>query len=163
MYHIENALHFTIKAISKIYLDFFLFWNPAKGKGSRGPRPQGPEGQRFFFPMKIKSARESFFWPFFDFFHGWKMAFTHTFFEFFTGGPKFSRTLVRIFSRVDLFFSCTLFSIFSTPFSFFHGYSFFIFSRAKYFVSRREFGFFHGLIYFFTGTIFLVNINSNKH
>ena len=58
----------------------------------------------FFFPVKIKSARESFFWPFFDFFHGWKMAFTHTFFEFFTGGRKFSRTLVRIFSRVGFFF-----------------------------------------------------------
>ena len=38
------------------------------------------EWQRFFFPVKIKRARESFFWPFFDFFHGWKMAFTHTFF-----------------------------------------------------------------------------------
>ena len=41
---------------------------------------------------------------FFDFFHGWKMAFTHTFFEFFTGGRKFSRTLFRIFSRVCFFF-----------------------------------------------------------
>ena len=33
------------------------------------------------------------------------MAFTQTFFEFFTGGRKFSRTLGRIFSRVDFFFT----------------------------------------------------------
>ena len=33
------------------------------------------------------------------------MAFTHTFFEFFTDGRKFSRTLFRIFSRVGFFFS----------------------------------------------------------
>ena len=58
----------------------------------------------FFFSVKIKSARESFFWPFFDFFHRRKMAFTHTFLEFFTGGRNFSRTVRRIFSRVGFFF-----------------------------------------------------------
>ena len=78
--------------------------------------------QAFFFLVKIKSVRESFF---FAFFHGWKMAFTHTFFEFFTGGRKFSRTLFRIFSRVGFFFSREgneKFSIIFTQGFFFHGY-----------------------------------------
>ena len=76
-----------------------LFFFPFLGKGKFYKPPAF-----FFFPVKIKSARESFFWPFFDFFHGWKMAFTHTFFEFFTGDRKFSRTFFRIFSRVGFFF-----------------------------------------------------------
>ena len=35
--------------------------------------------QRFFFPVKIKSARESHFCPFLRFFHGRDFFFTHTF------------------------------------------------------------------------------------
>ena len=61
--------------------------------------------QCFFFPVKIKSARESLFWPFFGFFHGWQSRFHAHFFELFTGSPKFSRTLFRIFSRVGFFFT----------------------------------------------------------
>ena len=33
----------------------------------------------FFFYVKIKSVRETFFWPFFEFFHAQKIAFTHVF------------------------------------------------------------------------------------
>ena len=33
----------------------------------------------FFFPVKMKSARESHFWPIFGFFHGQKSVFTPTF------------------------------------------------------------------------------------
>ena len=44
--------------------------------------------QRFFFPVKKKVARESHFWPFFQFFHGQFLFFTGIFlpfFEFFHG------------------------------------------------------------------------------
>ena len=49
----------------------------------------------FFFPVKVKSARESDFRPFFT--EG-KVAFTHTFCFIFTGSQKFSRTHFWIFS-----------------------------------------------------------------
>ena len=39
--------------------------------------------QCFFFPVKIKSARESHFGPFFQFFHGQNSNFTPTFWPFF--------------------------------------------------------------------------------
>ena len=37
----------------------------------------------FFFPVKIKSARENNLWPFFDFFHGQFSFFTPTFWPIF--------------------------------------------------------------------------------
>ena len=44
-----------------------------KGKHLEKALPQeqnsGVEWQCFFFPVKIKSARETYFWHFFDFFH----------------------------------------------------------------------------------------------
>ena len=62
--------------------------------------------QRFCFPVKIKSAREIHFRPFFDFFHGrisgfrthfllnfhgQSKVFTDVFWDFFTGGFSFSK------------------------------------------------------------------------
>ena len=48
---------------------------------------------------------KAFFGLFSTFFTDGKVAFTHTFVQLFTGSPKFSRTLFRIFSRVGFFFS----------------------------------------------------------
>ena len=42
-----------------------------------------PGVQCFFFPVKIKSARETYFWHFFDFFHGQFSFFTPTFWPIF--------------------------------------------------------------------------------
>ena len=47
---------------------------------------------------------KAFFGLFSTFFTDGKVAFTHTFVQLFTGSPKFSRTLFRIFSRVGFFF-----------------------------------------------------------
>ena len=47
---------------------------------------------------------KAFFGLFSTFFTDGKVAFTHTFFDLFTGSPKFSRTLFRIFSRVGFIF-----------------------------------------------------------
>ena len=58
----------------------------------------------FFSSVKIKSVRETFFLPFLLFFHGQKIAFTHTFLQVFTGVPNFSRALLRIFSRMVFYF-----------------------------------------------------------
>ena len=55
----------------------------------------------FFSCVKIKSVRETFFLPFCEFYHGHEIAFTHTFLQVFTGGPNFSRVLLRFFSRMD--------------------------------------------------------------
>ena len=56
--------------------------------------------QRFFlFPVKIKSARESHFWPFFDFFHGRKSCFHAHFFPLFHGQSKvFTDTFLDFFT-----------------------------------------------------------------
>lgn len=47
----------------------------------------------FFSTWKKKSVRETYFWPFFHFFHAWKPLFTYTFFRNFTHGLVFSRRL----------------------------------------------------------------------
>ena len=67
----------------------------------------------FFSCVKTKSVRETFFWPFFKFFHAQKIAFTHTFLQVFTYGENFSRTLFMIFSRMDFVFSRGEFRYFS--------------------------------------------------
>ena len=67
----------------------------------------------FFSYVKTKSVRETFFWPFFEFFHAQKIAFTHTFLQVFTYGENFSRALFMIFSRMDFVFSRGEFRYFS--------------------------------------------------
>ena len=67
----------------------------------------------FFSCVKTKSVRETFFWPFFEFFHAQKIAFTHTFLQVFTYGENFSRALFMIFSRMDFVFSRGEFRYFS--------------------------------------------------
>ena len=61
-----------------------------------------------FFPVKIKSARESHFWPFFEFFHGHFSFFTPTFWPIFQ------------FFHAHFFFHGHFFSVFSR---FLHGYT----------------------------------------
>ena len=60
--------------------------------------------QCFFFPRKSKVPVKPIFWHFCHFFHGWEFIFTHAFYDFFTDSTKFSRTLFKIFSRIDFFF-----------------------------------------------------------
>ena len=98
----------------------------------------------FFFPVKIKSARESHFWPFFDFFHGRQSGFhahffqlfhgqskvfTDAIFDFFTDGFSFSREenseILKIFTE-GKFFSRVQKKV---NFAKFHGKSKFYFSR----------------------------------
>ena len=55
--------------------------------------------------MKIKSVRETFFLPFFEFFHALKIAFTHTILQPFTDGQNFSRAYFRILSRMEILVS----------------------------------------------------------
>ena len=76
----------------------------------------------FFFSVKIKSARESYFRPFFDFFHGRRSGFhahffqhfhgqskvfTDAFLDFFTDGFSFSREenseMLSIFTEENFF------------------------------------------------------------
>ena len=82
----------------------------------------------FFFPVKIKSARESHFGPFFQFFHGQKTNFTPTFwpiFEFFHAhlfffhGHKFDR-----FSGKVHVFTGYFAKIFHGHQLYFHGHDF---------------------------------------
>ena len=83
-----------------------------------------------FFPVKIKSARESHFWPFFNFFHGWQSRFHAHFFHFFhvhffdfTGTfLKFSPVSRALFFYFQ--FSRTLF-VFHGHYFLFHGHFFF--------------------------------------
>ena len=65
----------------------------------------GGEGSVFFYYVKIKSVRETFFWPFSEFFHAQKIAFTHTILKLFTGGSNFSRAHFWIFSRMEILVS----------------------------------------------------------
>ena len=58
----------------------------------------------FFFPWKSKVPVKLPFGHFCHFFHGWEFIFTHAFYDFFTDSTKFSRTLFKIFSRIDIFF-----------------------------------------------------------
>ena len=83
--------------------------------------------QCFFFScVKTKSVRETFFGPFFEFFHAQKIAFTHTFLQVFTYGQNFSRALFMIFSRMDFLFSR-------------RGYRYFLkFSRMGFVFSRAK-------------------------
>ena len=53
--------------------------------------------QCFFFPVRLKSARETHFFGVFGFFHGQDDVFTHTFFRFFHALFFFSRALVWFF------------------------------------------------------------------
>ena len=69
------------------------------------PKFSLPQGSVFFSCVKTKSVRETFFRPFFEFFHGQKIAFTHTFLQVFTYSQNFSRALLMIFSRMDFVFS----------------------------------------------------------
>ena len=106
--------------------------------------------------MKIKSARESQFWPIFGFFHGQKIFFTPTFlrnFDFFHGHFFFHGHVFRFFSRVEkIVFTGKNKKIFSFCFQF-HGEKERFFSRASTLVSRVEFlEKFHGQISIFTGT-----------
>ena len=98
----------------------------------------------FFFPVKIKSARESYFRPFFDFFHGRKSAFhahffknfhgqskvfTDAFLDFFTDGFSFSReenSEILIIFTEENFFSRVQKKV---NFAKFHGKSKLYFSR----------------------------------
>ena len=72
-----------------------------------------------FFPVKKKSAREKCFFPFFGFFHGQKVFFTHTFFCFFHAHFFFSRALFLYF------FTGRIFRFTGRIFFFFHGLVFF--------------------------------------
>ena len=101
----------------------------------------------FVFPVKIKSARESHFRPFLDFFHGRKRGFhahfllhfhgqskvfTDAFMDFFTGGFSFSRkgkSEILIFFTEDNFFSRVQKKI---NFTKFHGKSKLYFSRTHF-------------------------------
>ena len=67
----------------------------------------------FFSHVKIKRVRETYFLPFCDFFHGQKIAFTHTFLQLFTGATSFSRALLWIFSRTAFCFHGEDIAIFS--------------------------------------------------
>ena len=76
-----------------------------------------------YFPVKIKSMRETVFGLFFYFFHVQKIAFTRTILQLFTGSPNFSRAHFRIFSRTDFFFhgkNIDTFDNFHVWVSFFH-------------------------------------------
>ena len=86
----------------------------------------------FFFPVKIKSARESYFWPFFGFFHGHFCVFTPTFLPIFQ------------FFHAHFFFSRALFIFFFVFSRFFHGH--------KIHFHGHKTDFFHGQLFFFTGT-----------
>ena len=79
--------------------------------------------QCFFFPVKIKSAREANLRPFFEFFTDRKVAFTHTFFQLFTDNPKFSRTLWRNFHGCIFCFTGTKSRIFTEGISYFTHYT----------------------------------------
>ena len=70
---------------------------------------------------------KAIFGLFSTFFTEGKVAFTHTFFHFFTGSQKFSRTLFLIFSRVCFLFTREGNEQFSIIFT--HG--FFFFTGAK--------------------------------
>ena len=63
-----------------------------------------PPRQCFFSYVKIKVCVKRFFGQFLGFFHGQKIAFTHTFLQVFTEGKNFSRALSKIFSRMDFCF-----------------------------------------------------------
>ena len=60
----------------------------------------------FFFPVKIKIARESpfLFALFCDFFYGWKFVFTPTFLKIWTGSPGFSRSVFDNFHGRHFYF-----------------------------------------------------------
>ena len=75
----------------------------------------------FFFPVKIKSARESHFWPFFDFFYGRKSRFHAHFFPLFHGQSKvFTDTFLGFFTG-GFFFTGRKWAIFDN----FHAWLFF--------------------------------------
>ena len=125
----------------------------------------------FFFPVKIKSARESHFWPFFDFFHGRQHPFHAHFFHFFHAHfLVFTDTFGHFFafSRALFYFHAHFFFhfFFTGAFFPFHGHFLCFFSRKEKWLSRTLFakfsravksfhgrivGFFHGWIFIFTG------------
>ena len=90
----------------------------------------GVVGSVFFFPVKIKSARENVFGPFFGFFHGHFSFFTPTFWPIFH------------FFHAHFFFFTGTFLIFLR---FFHG--------EKIYFHVHKIGIFHGQLFFFTGKI----------
>ena len=97
----------------------------------------------FFFPVKIKSARESHFWPFFDFFHGRQHPFHAHFFHFFhahflvftdTFGHFFAFSRALFYFHAHFFFSF----FFTGAFFPFHGHFLCFFSRKENQFSRGK-------------------------
>ena len=95
----------------------------------------------FFFCVKTKSVRKTCFWLFFEFFfHAQKIAFTHTFFTFFTHTFLLSRARFFDFQNFHGRF-----------FSFTHTFLLFIFFTGSFFLfTGTFFDFFHTSIFFFT-------------
>ena len=87
----------------------------------------------FFFCVKIKSVRESIFWPFSVFFNGVKSRFTHNFLNFFTHSFSFSR---KLFCSRALFFDFCIHFFHGWIFPF-HGH-FFDFSRKDFFHAEKK-------------------------
>ena len=97
-------------------------------------------GSVFFSCVKTKSVRETFFWPFLEFFHAQKIAFTHTFSTFFTHTFLLSRALFLSFQTFHgqfftfllfVFFTGTFFLFTGTFFDFFHASIFFFHAGKK--------------------------------
>ena len=86
---------------------------------------------------------KAFFGLFSVFFTDGRVAFTHTFLELFTGSPKFSRTLFRIFSRMGFFFHGKEMSNFRkfSRMAFFFTDGFFFLTGAKIYNIARVFFF----------------------
>ena len=98
-------------------------------------------GSVFFSCVKTKSVRETFFWPFLEFFHAQKIAFTHTFSTFFTHTFLLSRALFLSFQTFHgqfftfllfVFFTGTFFLFTGTFFDFFHASIFFHGGKKKH-------------------------------
>ena len=77
----------------------------------------------FFFPWKKKSARESHFGPFFQFFHGQKNNFTPTFWPIFQFFHAHFYFLGHFFIFSPFFFAGRKFHIHGQKFDFFRGQS----------------------------------------
>ena len=103
----------------------------------------------FFFPEKMKSARETIFWHFFLFFSRVENIFlAHFYLNFLGHSEVFSGRFSDFFSGLWFFFSGRNFRI-SRYFLDFDGENIDFFSRAKIFFSRVEFFcFFLGHIFF---------------
>ena len=104
----------------------------------------------FFFPVKIKSARESHFWGVFRFFSRAENRFHAYFFHFFHGhSSNFTGTFLKIFTGWKFSVSgAKILILLICPWKFSEIRIFRKFSRANFVFHGHFFCFFHGHFYF---------------